>query len=121
MKKLIIIFYFLISTAVVSTEKNLVDINDVLKNLRCLVCQGQSVADSNSDFSQTIKLVVQDQINEGKTEKQIYKFLKEKYGDWIVYNPSFNMINSILWLFPYLVFLVGGALIFLLLKKRDYR
>ena len=47
----------------------------IFKNLRCLVCQGQSVAESNSDFAQTLKLVVRDQIKEGKTDKEIYNFL----------------------------------------------
>ena len=114
---IIIIFFFIISSSYSNENLN----NQILKNLRCLVCQGQSVADSNSDFAQTIKLVVQDQINEGKTEKEIYKFLREKYGDWIVYKPVFNKINSILWIFPYLALFMGGLFIFLMLKKRDYR
>ena len=59
--------------------------NRIYKNLRCLVCQGQSVADSNSDFAQTIKIVVNDKLKEGMNEEQIYNFLAEKYGDWILY------------------------------------
>ena len=82
---------------------------------------GQSVADSNSDFAQTIKLVVNDKIKEGKTEKEIYEFLKEKYGEWIVYKPPFNFNNSLLWILPYLAFLFGGFLILLLFKKRGNR
>ena len=93
--------------------------NEITKNLRCLVCQGQSVADSNSEFAQTIKLVVKDQIKEGKSEKEIYNFLVEKYGEWIVYKPPLNKVNFVLWLFPYLVFVIGGVVIFLLLKKRN--
>ena len=90
----------------------------ITKNLRCLICQGQSVADSNSDFAQTMKLVVRDQINDGKSEKEVYEFLIEKYGEWIVYKPPFNPSNFILWLLPYLVFASGGVIIFLLFKKR---
>ena len=93
--------------------------NKILKNLRCLICQGQSVGDSNSEFAQTIKLVVNDQIKEGKSEKEIYAFLIEKYGEWIVYKPPFNKVNFLLWLFPYLVFVAGGAIIFLFLKKSN--
>ena len=95
--------------------------NKIFKNLRCLICQGQSVADSNSDFAKTIKLVVEDKIKEGKTEKEIYKFLAEKYGDWIVYKPKFNFMNSVLWIFPYLALVLGGVFIFFLFKKRDNR
>ena len=92
---------------------------EIFKNLRCLVCQGQSIADSNSDFAQTIKLVVKDKIKEGKTKKEIYEFLASKYGEWIVYKPSFSKINFFLWLIPYLTLLAGGLIIFIYLKKRD--
>ena len=114
-----IIFFIILNFNIVSAENFTVDLNKVLKNLRCLVCQGQSVADSNSEFAQTIKLVVKDQIKEGKSEKEIYDFLIEKYGEWIVYKPSLNKVNFVLWFFPYLVFVIGGLLIFLLLKKRN--
>ena len=53
--------------------------NKILKNLRCLVCQGQTISDSNSDFANVIKSVVDDKIQEGMTEKEIYNFLSEKY------------------------------------------
>ena len=115
----IIIFFILINFNVVNAITFSVDSNKILKNLRCLVCQGQSVADSNSDFAQTIKIVVKDQINDGKSEKEIYDFLIEKYGEWIVYKPPFNKVNFVLWLFPYIALVSGGVIIFLFLKKRD--
>ena len=61
----------------------------IFKNLRCIVCQGQSIAESNSDFAQTIKIVVRDKIDQGDDEKEIYEFLAEKYGEWIIYKPKF--------------------------------
>ena len=85
--------------------------------MRCLVCQGQSIADSNSDFAATIKLVVQDQLNEGKTEAEIYEFLTSKYGEWIVYQPTFNINNFLLWTLPYVVLIFGGFVIFLIVRK----
>ena len=88
--------------------------NKILKNIRCLICQGQSVYDSESDFASSIKIIVDRKINEGSSEDQIYHFLKEKYGEWIVYNPELNKNTYILWLLPLLLFLVGGAII---LKK----
>ena len=90
----------------------------IFKNLRCIVCQGQSIAESNSDFAQTIKIVVRDKIDQGNNEREIYDFLSEKYGEWIIYKPKFNIINSILWLSPYIVLLLGGLLIFKYLRKR---
>ena len=115
----IIIFFTILNLNIVNAEIFSVDANEIFKNLRCLICQGQSVADSNSEFAKTIKLVVRDQIKDGKSEKEIYDFLIEKYGEWIVYKPPFNRVNFVLWLFPYLVFVTGGVIIFLLFKKRN--
>jgi|TARA_B110000914_G_scaffold200991_1_gene192998 cytochrome c-type biogenesis protein CcmH len=90
---------------------------EIYKNLRCLVCQGQSIADSNSDFAATIKLVVQDQVQEGKTKDEIYSFLISKYGEWIVYQPTLSKNNFLLWILPYVVFFLGGFLIFFISRK----
>ena len=106
----ILIFIFF-SKFTFATEKA-VDPNQIHKNLRCLVCQGQSIADSNSDFAQTIKSVVSDKISQGKNEKEIYNFLSSKYGDWIVYKPSLNIPNLMLWVIPYL-FVIFGVMFFL--------
>ena len=106
-----IIFFIILNLNIASAENFTLDLNKVLKNLRCLVCQGQSVADSNSEFAQTIKLVVKDQIKEGKSEKEIYNFLVEKYGQWILYDPELNKNTYILWLLPILIFLIGGAIV----------
>jgi cytochrome c-type biogenesis protein CcmH len=114
-----VIFLIMFSLNNVNAEVIEIKPNEIFKNLRCLICQGQSVADSNSDFAQTMKLVVRDQINDGKSEKEIYEFLIEKYGEWIVYKPPLNKANFILWILPYLVFAIGGVIIFLLLKKRE--
>ena len=118
-KMKIVIFFILFNFSCVSAETTQTQQNEILKNLRCLICQGQSVADSNSEFAQTIKLVVEDQIKEGKSKKEVYDFLIEKYGEWIVYKPPLNKGNFILWVLPYLVFVAGGLIIFLLLKKRE--
>ena len=121
MKTKVIIFFIILNFNVVNAITFSVDSNKILKNLRCLICQGQSVADSNSEFAQTIKIVVRDQINDGKSEKEIYDFLVEKYGEWIVYKPPLNKVNFVLWLLPYLVFITGGAIIFLRFRKRNNR
>ena len=110
--------FFFINTASYGNE-NLN--NQILKNLRCLVCQGQTVQDSNSEFALIIKSVVKDKIKEGNNEKEIYNFLSEKYGDWILLNPPFNKNSYLLWLFPYLLFALGVIFLFLLLKKTKIR
>ena len=95
-----------------------IDENKIHKNLRCLVCQGQSISDSNSDFAVTLKMVVKDLINQGKTEDEIYDFLSNKYGDWILYKPKLNFGNFLLWFFPYFVLLIGALIILHLVRKK---
>jgi len=111
---LIIYFLFL---GPLSSSDNKTELSEIYKNLRCLVCQGQSIADSNSDFAATVKLVVQDQFNEGKTKDEIYNFLISKYGEWIVYQPTFSKSNLLLWTLPYFIFIMGGVFIFLIIRK----
>ena len=93
-----------------SDESNKILKNKILKNIRCLICQGQSVYDSESEFASSIKLIVDRKINEGMMEELIYEFLRKKYGDWIVYDPQLNKNTYILWLLPLLLFLVGGVI-----------
>ena len=118
-KTLLIIFLFIGLPQLKSDENNDNLKNKILKNIRCLICQGQSVYDSESDFASSIKLVVDKKINERLSEAQIYEFLREKYGDWIIYKPELNKNTYILWLLPILLFLLGGAIIYrnLIIKK----
>jgi len=101
-----------------SGEINDVLKNKILKNIRCLICQGQSVYDSESDFASSIKLIVDRKINDGSNEKQIYQFLRKKYGDWVIYEPELNKNTYILWLLPLLLFLLGGAIIKKIIFKK---
>ncbi|MDB9826901.1 cytochrome c-type biogenesis protein CcmH [Candidatus Pelagibacter sp.] len=108
----IFIILFLVTSFSELNSKEAPDILKIkiLKNIRCLICQGQSVYDSESEFASSIKLIIDKQINEGMSEDMIYEFLREKYGDWIVYDPQLNKNTYILWLLPLLLFLVGGAI-----------
>jgi len=93
--------------------------NKILKNIRCLICQGQSVYDSESEFAASIKLIVDRKINEGLKEKQIYQFLREKYGDWVIFDPQLNKNTYVLWLLPLLLFLFGGAIMYKKIQKKN--
>ena len=84
---------------------------EITKNLRCLICQGQSVYDSDSEFANSLKVLVEKKLDDGLNEKQIYDFLKNKYGNWILYDPEFNKNTYFLWLLPILMFLIGGAIV----------
>ena len=86
-------------------------VNKISKNLRCLICQGQSVYDSQSDFAISMRTLIQKKIDEGKNESEIYEFLKNKYGEWIIYDPEINKNTFLLWLIPLILFVFGGLLI----------
>jgi len=113
-KKLFKVFYFLfflnlILFSNVNAENSKVD--EISKNLRCLICQGQSVYDSNSEFALSVKTLISQKLAEGNSEDDIYNFLKSKYGDWIVYEPEINKFTFLLWLLPIFLFIFGGLLI----------
>ena len=119
MKIKIIFTIFFVNFYSIALSNEIIDENKIHKNLRCLVCQGQSISDSNSEFAITLKIVVRDLIDQGKSEKEIYNFLSDKYGEWILYKPKFNFGNFFLWFFPYLVLFIGGLIIVYLIKKRQ--
>ena len=112
LKIFIILFLVTSFSELKSDEVNDILKNKILKNIRCLICQGQSVYDSESEFASSIKLIVDRKINEGLKEKQIYQFLREKYGDWVIFDPQLSKNTYVLWLLPLLLFLLGGAIIF---------
>ena len=102
-----------------SKEDHLDELKKISKNIRCLICQGQSIDDSNSDFAINIKYVILKKLNKGASEDEIYDFLKSKYGDWIVYKPEFKLYNLLLWLIPYFIFFIGGILIYQKIFKKN--
>ena len=114
----IITFFFLNLNLSNADEINLH--TKITKNLRCLICQGQSVYDSDSEFANSLKILVKKKIDNGATEKQIYKFLKDKYGEWILYDPEFNKKTYFLWILPILMFIIGGVLVFKLFYLKKY-
>tara|TARA_B100001057_G_C22511673_1_gene818155 strand:+ start:314 stop:676 length:363 start_codon:yes stop_codon:yes gene_type:complete len=108
--KLFFIIFFIISFNHLEANMDNIKIK-ITKNLRCLICQGQSVHDSDSEFANSMKVLVDKKLNEGLSENQIYDYFKEKYGEWILYDPTLNKNTYILWLLPILIFLIGGAIV----------
>ncbi|MDA9623759.1 cytochrome c-type biogenesis protein CcmH [Pelagibacteraceae bacterium] len=121
MKNIIIVLIFVLLASSTTYSETIKKENEleIFKNLRCLVCQGQSIAESNSDFAQTLKLVVKDKVDSGMSSEEIYEFLASKYGDWIVYKPRINLQNILLWVIPYIVLIFGGIVIYMMLKNRQ--
>ena len=118
LKIIIIVFLCTSFSQLKSDEKDKELKSKILKNIRCLICQGQSVYDSESDFASSIKAIVDRKINEGLKEERIYDFLRGKYGDCVIYDPKLNKNTYILWLLPLLLFLFGGAIIYKKISKK---
>ena len=117
--KIFFILVFILNSFSTSfAEKNDQLTIKISKNLRCVICQGQSIYDSQSEFAVSMKLLIKKKIEKGLSENEIYDFLIDKYGEWIVYDTGFNKNTFILWALPVLLFFLGGAII---LKKLVFR
>ena len=117
MKKIftLITFSFLLLILInnsVLADNNISKVDSISKNLRCLICQGQSVYDSQSEFAISVKDLIKKKIEEGNSDNDIYEYLKNKYGDWIMYEPELDKRTLLLWILPLILFVFGGLLIF---------
>ena len=114
---LIIIFLFFQNYSLAETSQH---VDKISKNLRCLICQGQTIHESNSDFAESLKEYIKSELENGKTKDEIFSSLVEKYGQWILYDPGISRNTLLLWTLPLLLFLVGGAIIVNRILKKKY-
>ena len=91
------------------------------RQLRCLVCQGESIDESGSPFAADVRHLVRQQIADGKTDQQIEDFLVARYGDFILMKPPVQPDTWLLWLAPFLVLGAGGAVAWMTVKKAASR
>ena len=124
-KMIITIFLlFLFSNQLSAFAKSLnneIDVNnrirEISQNVRCLVCQNQSIDESNSDLAKDLKILIKEKLILGDSEEEIYGFLKERYGDYILLKPPLNLNTVILWFLPFIVLMFGSILIFKIIKS----
>ncbi len=88
------------------------------KELRCLVCQNQTLADSNADLAKDLRDQVVDQVSQGKSDDEVKAYLVARYGDFVLYRPPFKLMTVGLWLGPFALLLVGGV-IFVMIQRRQ--
>ena len=116
------IFHIVIYSLIFFTFKiyAIENIDERVKNLtlelRCMTCQNQSIYDSDAEFSNDIKKIVKQKLQEGESEKDIKKFLAERYGEYILFRPLMNYNNIFLWSFPFILLIIG--LFFVLIKTK---
>ena len=112
--KILIIFiftYFSFNNTATSSSFSEEQTINITKNLRCLICQGQTIHESNSDFAESMKKYIKSELENGKTNDEVFSSLIEKYGQWIVYDPGISRNTLLLWALPLLLFLIGGVII----------
>ena len=88
-------------------------------NLRCLVCQNESLASSHAELAEDLRREVREQIKKGMSDKEIVDYLVSRYGDFVLYDPPMKTSTALLWFGPFLLFLMGGAFLFYQLRKRS--
>ena len=90
---------------------------NVSKNIRCMVCQNQSIDESDAPLAKDLRILIRNQIKDGKNDEEIYKFLTDRYGDFILLKPAFKLNTLALWLLPFVFVLVGIFIVFFHNKK----
>ena len=108
-------------SAFAKSLNNEIDVNnrirEISQNVRCLVCQNQSIDESNSELAKDLKILIKEKLILGNSDEEIYGFLKERYGDYILLKPPLNLNTVILWFLPFIVLMFGSILIFKIIKS----
>ena len=90
---------------------------NISKKIRCMVCQNQSIDESNAPLAKDLRILIRDKIKDGKKDDEIYKFLSDRYGDFILLKPPFKLNTLALWILPFVFFIIGVFVIYLHNKK----
>jgi cytochrome c-type biogenesis protein CcmH len=93
-------------------------LNKMAENLRCLVCQNESLAGSRADLAEDLRREVREQMKAGKSDEEVIKYLTDRYGDFVLYRPPFKPVTLLLWLGPVIFLGIGGAIWYVTLKRR---
>jgi len=130
LNKLFIIFLLVLIAPTIVWAKEAIPVAENLEvekrmlklteNLRCLVCQNETIADSRADFSNDIRREIREQIKVNKSDQEIIQFMVDRYGDFVLYDPPMKPTTLLLWFGPVALFLVGfGALVMYLRRRRE--
>ena len=111
-----ILSFMFFSTKVFAIENIDERVKNLTLELRCMTCQNQSIYDSDAEFSNDIKKIVKQKLQQGESERDIKKFLVERYGEYILFRPLVNYNNIFLWSFPFILLIIG--VFFVLIKTK---
>lgn len=90
----------------------------LISELRCLVCQNQTIADSNADLAKDLRQQVYDMLQQGKSQQDVVDFMTQRYGDFVMYKPAFNLKTALLWLGPIVFVLIGIITVVILARSK---
>ena len=134
MSKTVSLFVFVFSLFFITAQKSLIIKDDNLnsnyiinktreigQNIRCLVCQNQSIDDSSSQLAKDLRVLIKEKIETGFTDKQIYDYLSKRYGDYILLNPPLKINTILLWFLPFIILIFGLFLVINILKKNSFK
>ena len=102
---------------ILENQKQELRARDISKNIRCMICQNQSIDESNAALAKDLRIIIRDKIKEGNNDKEIYKFLTDRYGDFILLKPPLKLSTLALWFLPFIFFIIGFFIVFLSNKK----
>ena len=118
MKKFLILIFIIFSSQIIFADENLEKkAREINKKIRCVVCQSQSIDDSDSILARDLRVLIKEKLKEGKSEKEITNYLSDRYGEFILLEPKFNSNTYFLWLAPIFIVLFGLILIKGIFKK----
>ncbi len=102
---------------ILKNQKQELRARNISKNIRCMICQNQSIDESNAPLAKDLRILIRNKIKDGKSDKEIYKFLTDRYGDFILLKPPFKLNTLALWLLPFIFALIGIFIVFSHNKK----
>ena len=100
------------------TEEQEAAYNELVQELRCLVCQNQNIADSNAELAQDLKRKTYEMVSSGKSKEEVAEYMKQRYGDFVLYRPPVNQATMFLWIGPFIIFFVGVFILIRVIKAR---
>ncbi len=92
---------------------------EISQNVRCLVCQNQSIDESSSELAKDLKVLIREKLISGESDEEIYRFLRDRYGNYILLKPPLNLNTVILWFLPFIILVFGSILIFKIIKSNQ--
>ena len=127
MKKILISLFFLINflnisysvepDEILKNQEQEIRAREISKSIRCMTCQNQSIDESSAPLAKDLRILIRNKITEGNSDKEIYKFLTDRYGDFILLKPPIKLSTLALWVLPFVFLLIGIFVVFWHNKK----